>query len=59
MEGWQIVMDNVRIPKGNMFPEVKGLKGPFRSAHSGHLLLVLAHAWILLWIVDKHLTWSE
>jgi glutaryl-CoA dehydrogenase len=24
-----IVMDNVRVPKENMFPTVKGLKGPF------------------------------
>ena len=24
-----IVMDNVRVPKSNMFPTVKGLKGPF------------------------------
>ena len=24
-----IVMDNVRVPKENMFPDVKGLKGPF------------------------------
>merc|ERR1712224_913519 len=26
---WVIMMDQVRIPAGNMFPEVKGLKGPF------------------------------
>jgi len=25
----QIVMDDVKVPKENMFPEVKGLKGPF------------------------------
>ena len=25
----QIMMDNVRVPKQNMFPDVKGLKGPF------------------------------
>ena len=24
-----IMMDKVRVPGGNMFPEVKGLKGPF------------------------------
>lgn len=24
-----IILDNVRIPKRNMFPNVKGLKGPF------------------------------
>jgi glutaryl-CoA dehydrogenase len=24
-----ISLDNVRIPKRNMFPNVKGLKGPF------------------------------
>lgn len=24
-----ISLDNVRVPKGNMFPTVKGLKGPF------------------------------
>ena len=24
-----IVMDDVIVPKENMFPEVKGLKGPF------------------------------
>lgn len=24
-----IILDNVRIPKRNMFPNIKGLRGPF------------------------------
>lgn len=29
-----IVMDNVRVPKENIFPTVKGLKGPFSCLNS-------------------------
>lgn len=30
----QIVMDDVIVPKENIFPEVKGLKGPFSCLNS-------------------------
>lgn len=29
-----ILMDDVKVPKENMFPEVKGLKGPFSCLNS-------------------------
>lgn len=29
-----IVLDNVKVPKGNMFPNVKGLKGPFTALNA-------------------------
>lgn len=33
----EIVMDNVFVPAENMFPEVKGLKGPFSCLNSARL----------------------
>lgn len=35
-----IVLDNVRIPKRNMFPEVKGLKGPFSCLNNARYLII-------------------
>jgi len=33
-----IVMDDVHVPKENMFPEIKGLKGPFSCLNKARYL---------------------
>ena len=47
----ELVFDNVKVPKENIFPNVKGLKGPLGCLDKSPLWHCLGSTSVLQWIV--------